>query len=229
MIARAARALGISEITEMPSLRVAAVAALLMVAAAAGLGALFLFGTDSLLFFQPSEKPASVEAFVAPTNDRPGAAIAHFTLDTAFVISFTLVFVGLYVLTRARAPQFSAFALGAGILTGVLDAVENAVYWVYAMRADVGVALSDPDLVLVSVLTNLKLVGFFTTYLTFALVLPRRDRLERLATGWMLLAPTIGLLSMGVREIAAIRPVLFASPAIPLLLLFARGRLATAA
>lgn len=218
--------LRLPSVTQSPSLRVATVAAVLMLASATALGVLFLSGTESLLFFQPSEKPSTVESFIAPTNEHPDAAVLHFVLDTAFVISFTLVFVGLYVLTRERAPEFSAFALGAGIFTGLADAVENGLYWVYAMRATAGEPLTDPALELLSLLTNLKVVGFFTTYLTFALVFPRRDRLERITTLILLLPPTVGLVTLGVREIVDLRPLLFASPSLVLIFVFARGRLA---
>jgi hypothetical protein len=203
-------------------MRTAAIAALIMLASALALAVLLQVTTGELSYFQPSETPGATQDFTAPTNERSGAAVAYFTLDTAFVISFTLVFVGLYTLTKNVAPDFSRFALGAGIFTGVVDAIENALYWVYAMRAEAGQALTDPALELVATMTNLKLVGFFATYLTFALILPRTNRIAWLATLVMLLPPTIGLLSLGWREIAEVRPVLFSSPALLLFWVFAK-------
>ena len=203
------------------SLRVAAVAAATMLASATSIGALVMLVTGELSFFQPSETPATVAAMIAPTNEHPDAAVAYFTLDTAFVISFTLVFVGLYVFTRDRAPAFSRFALAAGVFTGLMDAVENAIYWSYAMQASAGVPLADAENRLLFVLTNLKLAGFFATYFTFALIFPRRSRLEAAASLVMLLPPTLGLLSLGVRDIAEVRPILFSAPALLLAMVFA--------
>ncbi len=204
-----------------PTLQIASLAAVIMLTAASSLGVLLLFVTGELGFFQPSETPGPRNAFSYPTNSHPDAAIAYFTLDTAFVISFTLVFVGLYAFTRERARPYAAFALAAGVFTGVTDAIENAIYWSYAMQAHAGVALEDVDVRLLSVLTNLKLVGFFATYLTFALLFPRRSRLELAALCLMTLPPTLGLLSMGVRDLADLRPLLFSSPALPLAFVFA--------
>ena len=214
--------------TRPVALRTAAIASATMLAAATSLGVLLVAVTGEFGFFQPSETPGAPEAFVHPTNAHPDAAIAYFTLDTAFVISFTLVFVGLYAFTRDRGGPFAAFALGAGIFTGLMDAAENSIYWSYAMQAHAGIPLEDAGVRLLSVLTNLKLVGFFATYFTFALIFPRRTKLEVAAVCLMALPPTLGLLSMGVRDLADLRPLLFSSPALPLALVFASRPAASA-
>lgn len=205
------------------SFATATVAAVLMFLTASALGVLVPATTGEFHFFQPSERPGALAELVRPTNEHPSAAVAYFTIDSGFVIAFTLVFVGLYGLTRTRAPEFAAFALGAGIWTGVTDAVENGIYWVYAMRAQAGVRLAEFDIPLLPLLSNLKMIGFFATYLAFALILPRRDWLERVATVAMLLPPSLGLLSMAVRDLGDLRPVLLAMPSVPLALVFARA------
>lgn len=101
--------------------------------------------------------------------------------------------------------------------------IENALYWTYAIRAQAGVVLAEFDTPLLPVLSNVKMVGFFATYLTFALILPRRDWLEWLTTGVMLLPPTIGLASMGIPVLGDLRPLLLAAPSLPLIVVFARA------
>ncbi len=66
-------------------------------------------------------------------------------------------------------------------------------------------------------------VGLFATYFGFVLLFPRQDLVTKIAVVAMFLPPTIGLVSLGVKEIAEIRPVLFSSPALPLALVFARA------
>lgn len=208
------------------SFATACVAAVLMFLTAATLGVLVPAATGEFHYFQPSERPGALAELVRPTNEHPAAAVAYFTLDSGFVIAFTLVFVGLYALTRTRAPEFAVFAIGAGIWTGVMDAVENGIYWLYAMRAQAGVRLAEFDSPILPLLSNLKMVGFFATYLTFALILPRRDWLERVTTVAMLLPPSLGLLSMAIPDLGDLRPVLLALPSVPLAVVFARAWLA---
>lgn len=196
---------------------------MLMLASAATLGVLVPAATGEFHYFQPSERPGTLDDLVAPTNEHPAAAVAYFTVDSGFVIAFAAVFVGLFVLTKPRAPQFARFALGAGLWTAIADAIENALYWTYAMRAQSGVALAEFDTPLLPMLSNLKMVGFFATYLTFAVILPRRDWLERFTTGLMLLPPTIGLASMGLPVLGDLRPLLLAAPSLPLIVVFARA------
>lgn len=202
---------------------VATISAMLMFGTAVILGVLVPVATGEFHYFQPSERAASMAELVRPSNEHPGAAVAYFTVDSGFVIAFTLVFVGLFVLTRSRAPQFAAFGLGAGVWTGIADAAENSVYWTAAMRAHAGDAITELPMPELAVLSNLKMVGFFAAYLTFALVLRRRDWLERLTTIVLLLPPSVGLVSLGVPALGDLRPVLLAAPSLPLILLFARA------
>ncbi|MGH3467556.1 MAG: hypothetical protein ACRDQF_07485 [Thermocrispum sp.] len=196
---------------------------MLMFLTAAALGVLVPVATGEFHYFQPSERPGALADLIRPTNEHPAAAVAYFTIDSGFVIAFVLVFVGLFSITRLRAPEFAVFALGAGIWTGVMDAVENGIYWGYAMRALTGVRLAEFDIPLLPLLSNLKMIGFFATYLTFALILPRRDWLERVAAVVMLLPPTVGLVSVAVRDLGDVRPLLIALPSVPLALVFARA------
>lgn len=196
---------------------------MLMLVAAMALGVLVPAATGRFHYFQPSERPGALEDLVRPVNDYPGVAVAYFTTDSGFVIAFAAVFVGLFVLSKHRSPQFARFALGAGVWTAIADTIENALYWTYAMRAQAGVVLAEFDTPLLPVLSNLKMVGFFATYLVFALILPRRDWLERFTTAVMLLPPTMGLASMGIPVLGDLRPLLLAAPSLPLIVVFARA------
>src|ERR1041385_3404041 len=53
-------------------------------------------------------------------NEHPDSVPAFFAGDSLFLLSYLMVFVGLYRVTSERARVFALLALGAGILTAFL-------------------------------------------------------------------------------------------------------------
>lgn len=133
--------------------------------------------------------------FVCPTNEYPELVLRFFAADSLFVLSYTLVFVGLHTVVLGRSCTFAWIGLGAGILAALLDATENAFFIVYALLARNGVPLTEPALPLIYVVANLKWMGAFAAFYAFGLVWPRDSKLEWILSGLMLLFPLAGVLS----------------------------------
>ena len=83
---------------------------------------------------QPSY-PVPLEDFVRATNEHTGNALGFFGADSLFVVSYLLVFVGLYCVTAERTRPFAVIGLGAGAFTALMDAIENAFFIIYALNA----------------------------------------------------------------------------------------------
>lgn len=153
--------------------------------------------------------PTPVEQFVRVSNEYPDTALGFFGADSMFVLSYLLVFVGLYVLVNETARPFALIGMGAGILTALFDATENAYFITYALGAKAGLPLTNPDLPLVYILTNLKWMAAFATLYAFGVVFPRRNWLDWLMVGLMLLFPIIGVLGVANPSLILVRGLFF--------------------
>jgi hypothetical protein len=148
---------------------------------------------DSL---QPSLPSGPVSEFMRPINDYPELTLRFFAADSLFVLSYLMLFVGLYVAVRHRSPHYARVGLGAGVLAAILDAMENAYFITYALLALNGVRLTVPALPLIYVVANLKWMAVFATFYAFGLVWPREDWLGWAITVVMLLLPLVGVLGV---------------------------------
>ena len=187
-------------------LRAAAVAALIAFIAILIMG----FGvtvSDSAVNLQPGPMP--VRQFAAASNRYPDQALAFFAGDSLFVLSYLMVFAGLYELTKGRGRVLALLALGAGVLTGLFDAIENAHFITYALLVKNGVPLSDPAIILISILNNLKWMASFATLYGFGLIFPTTGWLNRLVIGLMLLFPLVGVLGIAFPALIELRGLFF--------------------
>lgn len=153
--------------------------------------------------------PVPVEDFVRATNQYPDTALGFFGADSLFVLSYLLVFVGLYSLVAETARPFAVIGLGAGVLTAIFDATENAFFITYALGAKAGLPLTNPDLPILYILTNLKWMAAFATLYTFAVVFPRRNWLDRALVGLMVLFPLVGVLGVANPGLILVRGLFF--------------------
>ncbi len=158
---------------------------------------------------QPSVPPVSVSEFVQPTNEYPELALRFFAADSLFVLSYLMVFVALHAVVVGRARAFAWLGLGAGVLTALLDAAENAFFITYALLALDDVPLTEPALPLIFILANLKWMGAFAALYAFGLVWPRDNRLERAICGLMLLFPLVGVLGIAWPSLLGLRGLFF--------------------
>lgn len=189
-------------------LRAAAVAALVAFVAVLLMG----FGVtvpEATVNLQPNPLPP--REFAAASNRYPDQALAFFAADSLFVLSYLIVFAGLYELTKGRGRVLAALALGAGVLTGLFDAIENAHFITYALLVKNGVPLSEPAIILIGILGNLKWMASFATLYGFGLIFPTQGWLNRVVMGLMLLFPLLGVLGVAFPALIEVRGLFFLS------------------
>lgn len=183
----------------------AAMAAFIAVLAIAA--ASFSAGSDVNL--QPSSVPIPVQEFMRAANEYPDAALGFFGADSLFILSYLLVFVGLYAVTAEDARPFALVGMGTGMLTALFDAAENAFFIIYALAAKNGMPQTDPDLLWVYVVANLKWMAAFATLYAFGLVFPRWTRLEWVIAILMLLFSLVGVLGIANPSLIPVRGLFF--------------------
>ncbi len=163
---------------------------------------------DPSVSLQPVQ-PGPLEDFLKPINDYPDLMLRAFASDSLFVISYLMVFVGLHASVAERARTLAAVGLGAGILTAIFDATENAYFVTYALSTLNGAPVTQPELPAIYIIANLKWMAAFTTLAAFGLAWPREDGLGRLMSVLMLIFPLFGALSVAVPGLAPFRGVFF--------------------
>ena len=164
-------------------------------------------GVESL---QPSQPSGPVAEFVLPMNEHPRQVLRFFLrLILCFVLSYLIVFVGLYATVVERSRTLAWLGLGAGVLTAFFDVTENAFFITYALLAINDVLLTDPALPWIYVLANLKWMAAFATLYAFGLGWPRVDRLDWVLTALMLLFPLIGVLGVASPGLVNVRGLFF--------------------
>lgn len=158
---------------------------------------------------QPSLPAGSLDDFLTPINDYPDITLRFFASDSLFVISYVMVFIGLYTIVATRARTFALLGLGAGILAGFLDALENAYFITYALSALNGSPLAQPELPAIYIIANIKWMAAFVTLAAFGLVWPRSDRFDWTLSILMLAFPLIGVLGIALPDLFIFRGLLF--------------------
>ncbi|MEZ4670390.1 MAG: hypothetical protein R3E39_20985 [Anaerolineae bacterium] len=153
--------------------------------------------------------PIPLDQFVRASNEYPDTALGFFGADSLFVLSYILVFVGLYTVTSEHARPFALIGLGTGIFTALMDATENAFFINYALGAKTGLPLTTPDVPLIYIITNLKWMGAFATLYAFGLVFPRSGWLSWLINALMLLFPIVGVLGVANPSLVVVRGLFF--------------------
>lgn len=188
----------------MRALRLGTAGALLVCLSVAAI-ALVMRSVPKGTSFQPSEAPVPRAEFVRPTNEHPAAALCFFAADSALLIGYLGVFIGLHALATARAPRLAKLGLATGVLMAAADAAENTIYASYALGALRGTPLAMPDATMLYWITGVKEAAAGVTFLVFALATPATDTLGRLTVKLLLLTPVVGLLSLFRPELVAAR------------------------
>ncbi len=161
---------------------------------------------------QPVE-PLSLSEFFEAAEEHPDVTLGYFGADTLFVLSYLMVFAGLYVVTSERSRVFAVIGLCAGALAAFFDATENAQFIFHALAIQNQVPAGDlpaPDLLLFFTLTNLKWMAAFATLYAFGLIFPRRNWLEWAIMALMLIFPLVGILGIANSSLLIVRSLLMA-------------------
>ncbi len=152
--------------------------------------------------------PLPANQFVQAGNTYPDTVLGFFSGDSLFILGYILVFLGLYTVSAERARPFAMLGMSAGILTGLLDALENAFFITYALSAKAGTPMTTPDQTLY-IVTNLKWMAAFATLFAFGVAFPRRTRFEQIIAGLMLLFPLVGVFGVANPALIAVRGLFF--------------------
>ena len=161
------------------------------------------------LSFQPSMPPTPGAEFIRPTNEFPDLTLRFFAADSLFILSYTVVFAGLYAVASGRSRVLAAVGLGAGLLAALCDAAENAFFITYALQSLAGVPLKEPDLPLIYIIANLKWMGAFAAFYAFGLAWPREGWFGWLLAGLMVLFTLVGVLGVALPGLIALRGLFF--------------------
>jgi hypothetical protein len=145
---------------------------------------------------QPSHPINTITDFMRPIINCPKLVLQFFTADSMFVLSYLVVFVGLFTVVVGRSRTIACIGLGAGILAALLDAIENSFFITYALMSLNEGSLPDPALPLIYIVANLKWMGAFAAFFAFGLVWPRDNWLGKIVSGLMLLFVLVGVLSI---------------------------------
>lgn len=151
---------------------------------------------DDIGGFQMSQYPGPLSEFLAPITRYPELVLRFFSADTLFVISYTVVFVGLAVFTAQTARPLAWLGLGAGLLTAAFDATENGFYIVYATSVLNGAEITDPAYTVLIMLTYLKWMAAFVAFAAFGLAWPRDGVLNWVIAALMVSFPLVGVLGI---------------------------------
>lgn len=153
--------------------------------------------------------PLSSSEFLVASTDYADITLGFFGADTLFVLSYLIVFAGIYTLTRETAPPFAMIGLLAGVFTALMDTVENGYFITYALAGRAGVTAPAPDFMLPFLLGHLKWAGAFATLYIFGVAFPRRTLFDKILLALMLLFPLIGVLGIANPLLVALRGLFF--------------------
>ena len=167
------------------------------------------FGTGLPADVNAQPGPGPLANFVAVTNDYHDEVLIFFAGDSLFILSYLIVFVGLYTVSAPSGRSLALVGMGAGILTAILDASENAFYITYALSARDGVPLTEPALPLIHILTNLKWMTAFATLYASGLLFPRQTVLAWVIAILMLIFPLFGVMGVANPNLVPWRGLFF--------------------
>jgi hypothetical protein len=136
---------------------------------------------------EPFQLTGSVEGYAALLQARAGWLRVSFTFDTIFIVLYVSYFLLLSAAlkTEANAGLLQA-ASGGMILTGLLDAAENAHILAMLGHVEKGLPLQLPEIEWQMVASQVKFLSSYLALFLLGLVFPKTTGLEKL-TAWSLL------------------------------------------
>jgi hypothetical protein len=172
---------------------------------------------------QPTETVATSQEILAMARDHTGTLLGFMAFDTIFVIGYVAVFAAIFLAIAPEDRLIGGIGLGAGILAGLADMTENALYIVYAFAAHYSNSELTPWLPFHYLATGVKWLAAFTAVGMLLLVFPRRTALERSIVAVMSTFPVLGAVSVAVPGLAPLRALFFVI-GLPLLAVYFRQR-----
>jgi len=175
------------------------------------------------LNIQPTETVATSQQILAMARDHTSTLLRFMALDTIFVIGYVTVFAATFLAIPKEDRLIGGIGLGAGILAGLADMTENALYVIYALAARNGNTELTPWLPFHYLATGVKWMAAFAAIGMLLLVFPRRTILERAIVVVMATFPLLGAVSIAWPALAPLRAIFFVV-GLPLLAVYFRRR-----
>ena len=172
---------------------------------------------------QPTETGATRSEVLAMAQQHTNTLLGFMALDTLFVIGYVTVFAVVFLAIPKEDRLIGGIGLGAGILAGLADMIENAMYVVYGIAALHGNSELAPSLPFHYYATSVKWMAAFSAVGMQLLVFPRRTVLERSIVAVMCTFPILGAVSIARPALAPLRAVFFVI-GLPLLVVYFRKR-----
>lgn len=154
------------------------------------------------LFLGGSQEPFQVVRAVSEYSEmlaaRSAAMRLSFALDDVFIVVYTTFFVLLGVLLKERGnPSLINLAIGAIILTGALDAIENAHIMTMLTQVEKGLSIRDTELAWQMAASQLKFISSYLSIFLMGLCFPRDSWLEKIAAwSFIYLQLPLGVLAL---------------------------------
>ena len=142
-------------------------------------------------------------------REHTGTLLGFMAFDTIFVIGYVTVFAVTFLALAKEDRLIGGIGLGAGILAGLADMTENALYVVYGIGALQGNMELAPWLPLHYLATGVKWMAAFSAVGMQLLVFPRRTTLERSIVAVMCTFPVLGAVSIAWPALAPLRALFF--------------------
>ena len=161
------------------------------------------------LNIQPTETVAAKAEVLAMAQRHTDTLLAFMALDSLFVIGYVTVFAVVFLAIPEQDRLIGGIGLGAGILAGLADMTENALYVVYATGALNGNSEISPSLPFHYYATSLKWMAAFAAVGMQLLVFPRRTALERIIVAVMCTFPILGAISIARPSLLPLRALFF--------------------
>ncbi|HYL37756.1 MAG TPA: hypothetical protein VEV17_17710 [Bryobacteraceae bacterium] len=174
---------------------------------------------------QPTETVATAQEILALAREHTATLLGFMALDTLFVIGYVTVFAVIFLAIPQQDRLIGGIGLGAGILAGLADMTENALYVVYALGALHGNAELAPSLPFHYYATQVKWMAAFAAVGMQLLVFPRRTALERAIVAVMCTFPLLGAVSIAWPALMPLRALFFVV-GLPLLMVYFHQRAA---
>lgn len=158
---------------------------------------------------QPTETVATKAEILAMAQQHTDTLLGFMAFDTLFVIGYVTVFAVIFLAIPKEDRLIGGIGLAAGILGGLADMTENAMYVVYATGALHGNSELAPSLPFHYYVTGVKWMAAFAAVGMQLLVFPRRTGLERAIVAVMCTFPVLGAVSIAWPALAPLRAVFF--------------------
>ena len=111
---------------------------------------------------QPSNPVFSMSDFLHLVEQEPKTVLTFFAADSLFVLSYIVVFVGLYGMVKERSAVMAGIALIAGLIAALLDATENG-FFITAVLSTPDETIIDQGLNLMYIAAHMKWQASFAT------------------------------------------------------------------